>query len=97
MPLSHFMPIAQVVDSVAVGVDPNDFGLGPVPAVEKLLARQEITLQDIDVMELNEAFAVQALACIKLGNFPIQKMNPSGGATAFGHPYGATGVILVTR
>jgi acetyl-CoA C-acetyltransferase len=61
------------------------------------LARQGLTLEDIDVIELNEAFAVQALACIKLGNFPIDKINPSGGATAFGHPYGATGAILVTR
>ena len=95
--LYNLTPIAEVVDAVAVGVDPNGFGLGPVPAVEKLLARQEITLEDIDVIELNEAFAVQALSCIKLGNFPIEKINPSGGATAFGHPYGATGAILVTR
>ena len=95
--LYHLTPIAQVVDAVAVGVDPNDFGLGPVPAVEKLLVRQQLTLEDINVIELNEAFAVQALACIKLGNFPIEKINPSGGATAFGHPYGATGAILVTR
>ena len=95
--LYNLTPIAEVVDAVAVGVDPNGFGLGPVPAVEKLLARQELTLEDIDVIELNEAFAVQALSCIKLGNFPIEKINPSGGATAFGHPYGATGAILVTR
>ncbi len=86
-----------VVDSTVAGVDPNVLGIGPVPAVQKLLKRQGFSMADIDLVEFNEAFAAQVLACTdKLGILDDQ-LNLGGGALALGHPYGASGAILVVR
>ena len=86
-----------VTDSAVAGVDPNVLGIGPVPAVQKLLARTGMSLADIDLVEFNEAFAAQVLACCdKLGVMEDQ-LNIGGGAIALGHPYGASGAILVVR
>lgn len=74
-----------------VGVDPAIMGIGPVPAINKLLAKTGLSLDDIDVVELNEAFASQALYCIRTLGLDMNKVNPNGGAIALGHPLGATG------
>ncbi|UXS60298.1 thiolase family protein [Staphylococcus ureilyticus] len=85
------------IDQVTIGVDPNILGIGPVPAIEKLLAKQQLSLNDIDAIELNEAFASQVLASQQALNVPAKKLNIYGGAIATGHPYGASGAALVTR
>jgi acetyl-CoA C-acetyltransferase len=90
-------PVLRFVDAVSVGVDPNYLGIGPVPAVTKLLNRQNLTINDIDIVEFNEAFASQVLASLYQLNVPIEKVNRNGGALAIGHPYGASGAILITR
>lgn len=90
-------PLARFVSSAASGVDPRIMGIGPVPATRKALATGGLTLPDIDLVELNEAFAAQALACIKLLEIPQEKVNPCGGAIALGHPLGATGAIILTK
>lgn len=80
-----------------VGVDPRIMGIGPVPACKKLLERAQLSFDDIDQIELNEAFACQALACLKELPFDPEKVNPDGGAISLGHPIGCTGArILVT-
>jgi acetyl-CoA C-acetyltransferase len=84
-------------DAVTVGVDPNLPGIGPVPAVKKLLLQTQLKIEEIDVIELNEAFAAQVVASVKELNLPWNKLNKGGGAIAYGHPYGASGAILVTR
>ncbi|XUB33742.1 acetyl-CoA C-acetyltransferase [Enterococcus sp. DIV0174] len=76
---------------------PEKFGLGPIYATEKLLKKNEMTLLDMDRIELNEAFAAQVLACFQLEKWPENRVNVSGGALAYGHPFGATGTILVRR
>ncbi|QAS53563.1 thiolase family protein [Halobacillus litoralis] len=90
-------PIVRFVDSTVAGVDPNLLGIGPVPAVRKLLERQNRTIEDVDVVEFNEAFASQVIASLKELRVDFQKVNLAGGALALGHPYGASGAILVTR
>lgn len=90
-------PILRFVDAVSVGVDPNYLGIGPVPAVIKLLNRQQLSINDIDIVEFNEAFASQVLASLYELGIPIEKVNRNGGALAIGHPYGASGAILITR
>lgn len=90
-------PAGFLLDWEVVGVDPRIMGIGPVPAVRRLLERQKTSLDSIDTMELNEAFASQVLAC--LADLPIDpaRVNPDGGAISLGHPIGATGArILVT-
>ncbi|MHC4718527.1 MAG: 3-oxoadipyl-CoA thiolase, partial [Planctomycetota bacterium] len=89
-------PIGFVGPSATAGVDPAHMGLGPVPATRKLLARAGLGLDDIDLIELNEAFAAQALACIRELGLEEAKINPKGGAIAVGHPLGCTGARLVT-
>ncbi|MBK3495185.1 thiolase family protein [Viridibacillus sp. YIM B01967] len=90
-------PVMKFVDAVAAGVDPNYLGIGPVPAVKKLLDRNQLHIETIEYMEFNEAFASQVLASLKCLDIPKSKVNAGGGAIALGHPYGASGAILVTR
>jgi acetyl-CoA acetyltransferase family protein len=89
-------PIARVVTSAVVGVDPSYMGLGPIPATRKVLKRAGLTIEDLDVIELNEAFAAQVLPCIRELQIPQEKLNPNGGAIALGHPIGFSGARLVT-
>jgi acetyl-CoA C-acetyltransferase len=91
------IPQARFVDCASSGVDPNILGIGPVPAVRKLLSRTGLDMNDIDIVEFNEAFASQVLASIRQLGIPEEKVNVGGGALALGHPYGASGAILVTR
>lgn len=86
---------AQVIDSAVVGLDPLLMGLGPIPAINKLLARNKKTCADIDLFEINEAFAAQAVACVRELHIPEEKLNPFGGAIALGHPLGCTGTRLI--
>jgi 3-oxoadipyl-CoA thiolase len=90
-------PIARFVGASAAGVDPNYMGIGPIPAVQKLLARVNLKMDDVDFLELNEAFAAQALACTRAFGLPddSEKVNPNGGAIALGHPLGMSGARLV--
>lgn len=90
-------PIARIVSQSASGVDPRYMGLGPVPATRLALKRAGLTMKDIGLVELNEAFAAQALGCIKELNIPREMINVNGGAIALGHPIGCSGArILVT-
>lgn len=89
-------PLAKIVDWAVSGVSPEIMGIGPVPAVKKLLTRQKKTIHDIDLFELNEAFAAQALACIRELSLDHEKVNVNGGAIALGHPVGATGARIIT-
>lgn len=84
-------PIARIVAMSVAGCDPAYMGIGPVPAVQKVLKRAGMTLDQIDLIELNEAFAAQSLAVIKELGVDQEKLNPKGGAIALGHPLGATG------
>jgi acetyl-CoA acyltransferase len=90
-------PLARFVGYATAGVEPEKFGIGPVPAVRKLLARTGLTLDQMDLVELNEAFAAQALACLR--DLPIDpdRLNVNGGAIALGHPLGCTGAKLTTQ
>jgi acetyl-CoA acetyltransferase family protein len=89
--------MVRLVDYAVSGLDPHYMGLGPVYAVQRLLNRTGLALKDVDIIELNEAFAAQSLACIReLGISPDQ-LNPHGGAIALGHPLGATGAILAVK
>ncbi|WP_444885343.1 3-oxoadipyl-CoA thiolase [Microbulbifer sp. PSTR4-B] len=92
-------PRARILASAIAGVEPRVMGLGPVPATRKALARAGLSLGDMDVMEFNEAFAVQAMGCLKLLEIDYEdsRVNPNGGAIAVGHPLGASGArILLT-
>lgn len=89
-------PLARIVDYEIVGVPPEIMGIGPVPAVRAILDRQGLSLADIDLIELNEAFAAQVLACDRDLQFDPERLNPNGGAIALGHPIGCTGVRITT-
>jgi acetyl-CoA C-acetyltransferase len=88
--------LAWVGESEVVGVDPSIMGIGPVPATRKLMARTGRKLEDYDLVELNEAFAAQVLACDRELHFDRAKLNVNGGAIALGHPIGCTGARIVT-
>jgi acetyl-CoA acyltransferase len=88
-------PLGYFLDYQVAGVPPEIMGVGPVPAVKKLLAKNNLKIEDIDVFELNEAFAAQALHCIRELGIPMDKVNPNGGAIALGHPLGVSGARLV--
>ncbi len=90
-------PLAYINGFSSVGVDPTIMGIGPVYATRKVFAKKGFSFDDIDVIEMNEAFAAQSLACIKELNMPTNKLNPNGGAIALGHPLAATGGVLVTK
>jgi len=87
-------PLAKIRGYETGGVDPDYMGLGPIPAVNKLLKGQNLTMKDIDLVELNEAFAVQALACVKELEIPMDKLNLNGGGVSIGHPIGCTGARI---
>lgn len=97
---AHFglKPLARIVGSASAGVAPRVMGLGPVPAVRKLLDRTSLRLDQMDVIELNEAFAAQALAVLRALELKddAPHVNPNGGAIALGHPLGASGARLLT-
>jgi 3-oxoadipyl-CoA thiolase len=88
-------PMTRWVGSAVAGVDPRTMGYGPIPATRKVLERSGLTVDDLDLIELNEAFAVQALACIEELGLDVTKTNVSGGAIALGHPLGCTGARLM--
>ena len=88
-------PLGAFVASAVAGVDPRVMGIGPVPAVRKLLARAGIDVGDLDLVELNEAFASQSLAVVRELGLDEEKVNVNGGAIAIGHPLGMSGARLV--
>ncbi|HCI3537659.1 TPA: acetyl-CoA C-acyltransferase, partial [Acinetobacter baumannii] len=94
----NLKPRAKIIASTAVGVEPRIMGFAPAPATKKLLKQANLTLDQMDVIELNEAFAAQALAVTRDLGLPDDsaKVNPNGGAIALGHPLGASGARLVT-
>ncbi|GAA4304019.1 acetyl-CoA C-acyltransferase [Compostibacter hankyongensis] len=87
-------PLARVKAMAVAGVDPAVMGTGPIPATRKALARAGLRMSDIGLIELNEAFAAQAIACIRELKLDVQKVNPNGGAIALGHPLGCTGARI---
>ena len=89
-------PQARIVDYEITGVAPEIMGIGPVPAIRALLKRQQLSIEQIDLIELNEAFAAQVIACDRELNFPADRLNVNGGAIALGHPIGCTGVRITT-
>lgn len=89
------MPIAAVLGAVSVGVDPARMGLSPVPAVHKLLAKHGLTLAEIDLIELNEAFASQVIACDRELHMDAERLNVNGGGVSLGHPTGCSGARIL--
>ncbi len=95
---AHGLPILARIRSIAVaGCAPDVMGLGPIPASQKALARAGLAIEDIDIVELNEAFAAQALACARDLKIPLDRINLDGGAIALGHPLGATGARITGK
>lgn len=92
----NITPMARIVSMAVSGVDPSVMGIGPVEATKKALKRASLKMEDIDVIELNEAFASQSIACIKDLNVDINKVNINGGAIALGHPLGCSGARIST-
>jgi acetyl-CoA C-acetyltransferase len=90
-------PLAYVTHWAIAGVDPNIMGIGPVPAIQKLLRETGMQISDYDLIEINEAFAAQVLACNRELSLDMEKVNVNGGAIAHGHPIAATGGMLVTK
>jgi acetyl-CoA C-acetyltransferase len=90
-------PMGRLVAYSHVAVDPQYMGIGPVPAIRGILKKTGLTLDDMDVIEVNEAFAAQALAVIQELGLPLDRTNPNGGAIALGHPIGATGCLLAVK
>jgi 3-oxoadipyl-CoA thiolase len=91
-----YTPMARVVSSAVAGVSPEVMGVGPVPAVLLALRRAKLTMDQLDLIELNEAFASQTLACIRELHMPLDRVNVNGGAIALGHPLGASGARIMT-
>ena len=89
-------PLARLVAYATAGVEPERFGIGPVPAIHRALKIAGLRLDEIDLVELNEAFAAQAIACLRELSFDPEKVNVNGGAIALGHPLGCTGAKLTT-
>ncbi|MGP4075950.1 thiolase family protein [Halobacillus sp. K22] len=94
---SGITPLATVKACAVAGVDPNIMGIGPVPATQKVLEQAGLGLEEMDIIEINEAFAAQVLACNEEMKMDLEKVNVNGGAIAHGHPLGATGAILATK
>jgi acetyl-CoA acyltransferase 2 len=91
---NHLNPIAEIVDGHVVGVDPTIMGVGPVPAINQILEKNKLTLEEIALIEINEAFAAQTLACQKALKIPDEKLNIWGGAVSLGHPLAASGTRI---
>jgi 3-oxoadipyl-CoA thiolase len=89
-----FKPTAKIISMAVAGVDPSIMGIGPVPATKKALSRANLSIDDIDLIELNEAFASQSIACIQQLNLDVSKVNVNGGSIALGHPLGCSGVRI---
>ena len=93
----NLKPLAKIISWATSGVEPAVMGTGPIPASKKALSKAGWTIDDVDLVEANEAFAAQSLAVMQELNIPKEKLNVNGGAIALGHPIGATGTrILVT-
>jgi len=90
-------PIAVFRGFAVGGVAASVMGIGPIVAIPKVMEKSGLSIADMDVIELNEAFAAQALACIRVLDLPMEKVNPNGGAMALGHPLGGTGAVLVCK
>ena len=90
-------PMARLVDYAFAGVDPKYMGIGPVPAIRNVLDKTGLSVADFDVIELNEAFAAQALAVVRDLDLPLDKVNPNGSGISLGHPIGATGCIITIK
>jgi 3-oxoadipyl-CoA thiolase len=88
-------PLARIVATASAGVDPAYMGVGPIPASRKALARAGLTIEDMDLVEINEAFAAQVLPCMRELGIPPEKLNVNGGAIAIGHPLGCSGARLI--
>lgn len=95
--LRGLRPLGRLVAYAHAGVDPKYMGIGPVPAVRKVLERANLSIKDMDVIELNEAFAAQALAVMREVDLPLDRTNPNGSGIALGHPIAATGCILTVK
>lgn len=93
----NIQPLARFISFVPAGVDPSYMGLGPIAAIPKVMERSGLSIPQMDVIELNEAFAAQAIPCIRELGLPEDRVNPNGGAIALGHPLGATGTILTCK
>lgn len=91
---NNLKPIAEIIDGAVVGVDPKKMGIGPVPAIKKILEKNNMSLDQIDFVEINEAFAAQAISCAKALNINLEKFNIWGGAIAIGHPLAASGTRI---
>ena len=90
-------PLAKIIGYGHAGVEPSEMGIGPVPAVKNMLDRIDMSIEDFDIIESNEAFAAQACAVSKSLGLDPEKVNPNGGAIALGHPIGATGTIIAIK
>jgi acetyl-CoA C-acetyltransferase len=89
-------PLARILSYASTGVDPKIMGIGPVPAVRKALERADLRIEDVDLFELNEAFAAQSIAVVRELGLDSSKVNVNGGAIALGHPIGASGARVLT-
>jgi acetyl-CoA C-acetyltransferase len=89
-------PLARIIASTVAAIRPEIMGLGPIPAIRSLLAETKMTIDDIDIVEINEAFAAQIVPCRDELEIPEEKLNPFGGAIALGHPFGMTGARIMT-
>ena len=89
-------PLASIISTAVAGVDPHRMGLGPIPATRRALERAGLSVRDLDVVELNEAFASQSIACIRELGLDPDRVNSNGGAIALGHPVGASGARILT-
>lgn len=94
---SGYEPKVRIISQAASGVEPTLMGLGPIYSTRKALKQADLLVDDIDIVELNEAFAAQSIACINELGLDWEKVNPNGGAISMGHPIGATGAILMTK
>ena len=89
-------PKVRILASTVAAIRPEVMGLGPIPAIQKLLEQTKMTIDDIDVVEINEAFAAQIIPCMDQLGISAEKLNPFGGAIALGHPFGMTGARIMT-